>query len=52
MTSNKNLEYFFKEYENIISNGLEYNYSKKEIYNIIYSKELNKYLQVVIIHGH
>ena len=45
MTTTQNLEHFFNQYEDIIQTGLEYDYSEKEIYNAIYSKEFNNYLR-------
>ncbi len=35
----------FNDYEDLITRGLDYDYSAKEIYNAIYKKEFNLYLR-------
>ncbi len=35
----------FNDYEDVITTGLDYDYSAKEIYNAIYKKEFNLYLR-------
>ncbi len=35
----------FDDYEDLITTGLDYDYSEKEIYNAIYKKEFNLYLR-------
>jgi len=45
MFTNQNIQHFFTEYEDILLEGLNYNHSEKEIYDVIYKKEFNNYLR-------